>query len=196
MLSWDIITGEYPPQFGGVSDYTYLLAHGLRDAGDEVDVWAPKCGNADSAGHRDEGVVVHRLPGCFGPRALVELDRELRRRGKFRQMLVQYVPQMYGWRAMNVGFCTWLRWRRDLQPWVMFHEVAMPLIAGQPWRHRMLAGVTRKMATLVAQAAERVLVSIPNWEILLHQLGAAPRPTTWLQVPSNMPTNPIPASFV
>ena len=41
VTAWNIITGEYPPQPGGVSDYTRLVAHGLADAGDEVCVYAP-----------------------------------------------------------------------------------------------------------------------------------------------------------
>ena len=38
---WHIITCEYPPQIGGVSDYTKLVAEGLAEAGDEVHVWGP-----------------------------------------------------------------------------------------------------------------------------------------------------------
>jgi hypothetical protein len=32
MLRWHIITGEYPPQPGGVSDYTRLVARGWQTA--------------------------------------------------------------------------------------------------------------------------------------------------------------------
>ena len=40
-MQWHILTGEYPPQPGGVSDYSRMVAHGLAAAGDEVVVWAP-----------------------------------------------------------------------------------------------------------------------------------------------------------
>jgi hypothetical protein len=40
-VTWHILTGEYPPQPGGVSDYTRQLARALVDAGDSVEVWAP-----------------------------------------------------------------------------------------------------------------------------------------------------------
>jgi hypothetical protein len=40
-MHWHVLTGEYPPREGGVSDYTQLVAHGLVAAGDAVDVWAP-----------------------------------------------------------------------------------------------------------------------------------------------------------
>src|SRR5271170_7879191 len=36
-----IITPEYPPQPGGVSDYTAQVAEGLAQAGEEVHVWCP-----------------------------------------------------------------------------------------------------------------------------------------------------------
>ena len=38
---WVLITGEYPPAPGGVSDYSSMVARGLAEAGDEVHVWAP-----------------------------------------------------------------------------------------------------------------------------------------------------------
>ena len=38
---WHILTCEYPPQSGGVSDYTYLVAKGLAELNDQVHVGAP-----------------------------------------------------------------------------------------------------------------------------------------------------------
>ena len=47
---WVILTGEYPPQSGGVSDYTRLVVEGLAAVGDEVAVYAPPQGiGPDSA---------------------------------------------------------------------------------------------------------------------------------------------------
>ena len=47
---WAVLTGEYPPQPGGVSDYTRLVAEGLAAVGDEVAVYAPPQGlGPDSA---------------------------------------------------------------------------------------------------------------------------------------------------
>src|SRR5262249_13522359 len=42
MIAWHVLTGEYPPQAGGVSDYTFLLAQSLAAAADTVTVWAPR----------------------------------------------------------------------------------------------------------------------------------------------------------
>jgi hypothetical protein len=42
-LTWAILTGEYPPQAGGVSDYTRLVARGLAECGDRVHDWNASC---------------------------------------------------------------------------------------------------------------------------------------------------------
>ena len=41
MTRWHLVTSEYPPDIGGVSDYTAQLARALAGAGDEVHVWCP-----------------------------------------------------------------------------------------------------------------------------------------------------------
>src|SRR5262249_61488836 len=109
MPRWHLITGEYPPQAGGVSDYTRQVARGLARAGDEVHVWAPAAAGAAPA---DADVSVHRLPGCFGPRALAALDAGLRRMPRPLRLLVQYEPHASGCRAVNLPFCVWLRGER------------------------------------------------------------------------------------
>ena len=62
MTTWHVITGEFPPQGGGVSDYTRQLARGLAEAGDQVEIWAPPCVGPDEAPSDETGVRVHRLP--------------------------------------------------------------------------------------------------------------------------------------
>jgi glycosyltransferase involved in cell wall biosynthesis len=186
MTRWHLITGEHPPQPGGVSDYTRQLARGLAAAGDEVHVWAP---SATAPTPTDEGVAVHRLPGHFGPRGLAALDAGLKRFGQPCRLLVQYVPHAFGWKAMNVPFCYWLSRRRE-PLWVMFHEVAFPMHRGQPLKHHVLGWVTRRMAALVVRSAERVFVSIPAWEPLLRSITGACPPVTWLPVPSSIVSTP------
>src|SRR5262245_36938792 len=187
MTRWHLLTGEYPPQPGGVSDYTRLLARGLAAAGDEVHVWAPATPGSAPA---DAGVEVHRLPGHFGPTGLAALDAGLKRFPASSRLLVQYVPHALGWKAMNLPFCLWLSCRRRERVWVMFHEVAFPLERSQPLRHRVLAWVTRRMAALVARSAEQVFISIPGWEPFLRTLCPACPRVTWLPVPSNLAATP------
>ncbi len=184
MIRWAILTGEYPPAPGGVSDYTRLLATALAKTGDEVHVWAP--GEPDTA---DDGrVTVHRVPDHFGLHSLHRLDADLSRLGRPRvRILVQYVPHAYGWKAMNLPFCLWLsgRWRKRFE--VMFHEVSYSVSPQQPWKHNLLGHVTQRMARMIHYAAERSWVSIPAWEDLLRWLAPGQSvPFQWLPVPSNI----------
>jgi glycosyltransferase involved in cell wall biosynthesis len=190
LTCWHVLTGEYPPQPGGVSDYTWLLAKALAAAGDRVEVWAPQCQGEQPA---LPGVAVHRLPGRFGPRALARLSDALARQPRGR-LLVQYVPHMYGWKAMNLAFCSWLLLRCPVAPWVMFHEVAFPCRAGQRLRHNVLGAVTHGMAAMVARAAERIFVSTPAWTGLLRRLAPGRRSIQWLPIPSTVATGTDPAA--
>jgi glycosyltransferase involved in cell wall biosynthesis len=193
MAEWHIITGEYPPQPGGVADYTRLVACGLASAGEDVHVWVPACGLPDVP---QPNIEIHRLPGHFGRRALSQLDASLRVRSAPRRLLVQYVPHAFGYKAMNVGFCGWLyRRRRREEIWVMFHEVAYPLAWRQPIKHQLLGLTTRIMAALLARAARRIFVSTTAWVPLLTKLCGGPTVIDCLPVPSNVPVRP-PAELV
>jgi glycosyltransferase involved in cell wall biosynthesis len=199
-VTWHILTGEYPPQPGGVSDYTRHLARGLVEAGDCVEVWAPPCEIRDS--HLDEaargdscvtgipgipGIVVHRLPGSFGLPSLLSLTRALNRFPAPRRILVQYVPHAFGWKGANLAFCLWLRLRRRDSIWVMFHEVMFRAEGDRRVSRLAFAAVTRLMATLVAGAADRAFVSIPGWRPMIEPLLRKGASVTWLSVPSAIP---------
>lgn len=177
---WAILTGEYPPQPGGVSDYTRLVAAGLVAAGDAVAIYAPRCATDSPP---DPGVSVVRLPDHFGPRGLYALDRALART-KPDRILVQYAPHAYGCKAMNLPFAAWVATRaRALAPvWVMFHEVAFPF-SWRPAKYALLAATHRVMARLVAGAAARVFASIPGWEPLIRRCSPRTRAVEWLGVP-------------
>ena len=139
-MEWHIITGEYPPQLGGVSDYTFQVSQEMAKSGDKVHVWSPathlECVQPDAA-------EVHALPKGFGRRWLKELDWRLRSYAAPRNILIQYVPHMYGWKSMNLAFCWWIFRQRKHNVCVMFHEVAFPFRSGQPLRHHLLAMVHR-----------------------------------------------------
>ncbi|ATB45471.1 glycosyltransferase family 4 protein [Corallococcus macrosporus] len=179
--AWHILTGEYPPRPGGVGDYTRQVGRALAGAGQEVHVWAPGEG-----GVRDEdGVTVHRVPGLLTPAGLPGLSRGLDACPGPRRLLLQYVPHAFGMKAMNVPFCAWFAARRKDARWVYVHEAVHPWSPRGPWRHHVLAGTTRLMVRIVASAADRVFMSIPQWAA---HLPARVRPhATWLPVPSNLP---------
>ncbi len=183
-VHWQILTGEYPPQPGGVSDYTRLVARALAAGGDQVDVWAPRCPTV--APEIDLGVTVRRLPDCYGPRSLRLLDRELDAQHGPRRLLVQYVPHAFGWKGANVPFCWWLRSRCHDSVWVMFHEVAYPIGSEYSGRQNALGTITRWMASIVGRAARRIFVSIPAWQPIVESLTGACVPIEWLPVPSTI----------
>ncbi|MFP2932857.1 glycosyltransferase, partial [Pyxidicoccus sp. 3LG] len=134
--AWHVLTGEYPPQPGGVSDYTRQVVHALARAGQEVHVWTPGAAGV----HPDVGVTVHRVPGLFTPAGLVRLTRGLDACRGPRRLLLQYVPHAFGMKAMNVPFCAWFAARRRDERWVFFHEVVFPWSPRAPLRHQVLAG--------------------------------------------------------
>jgi glycosyltransferase involved in cell wall biosynthesis len=189
VLSWVILTGEYPPQPGGVGDYTRLVARALAAAGDEVQVWAPPITGRDEG---DAGVTVHRLPDHFGLRSLLVLSRMLKDLSPTARILVQYVPQAFGWKGMNLLFFFWL-WmqRKRCRIEVMFHEVATTWSLGWRWRdlrRNVLAATTRIMAFFVARSARRIFVSIPAWTKMLKPLTAQALKIEWLPLPTNTHT--------
>jgi glycosyltransferase involved in cell wall biosynthesis len=181
--TWHIITGEYPPNEGGVADYTRLVALGLVAHGDRVHVWAPAVTDGEPV---EAGVEVHRLPCGFGPRTLDALGRGLAAAGP-GQLLVQYVPQGFGMRGMNLPFCVWLFERRRAGITIMFHEVAVALGWQQSMRHNVIGAVNHAMAFALTRAARRCFVGAAGWEPRLRALAPAQADISWLPVPSNVP---------
>jgi glycosyltransferase involved in cell wall biosynthesis len=184
---WHIITSEYPPQAGGVSDYTHGVAAGLAAQGDEVHVWCPTCPGTQQ---QAEGVIVHRELGTLAPSDLRRVGRELDRFSSPRRLLVQWVPHGYGYRSMNLMFCWWL-WNRAArhgdrieivvhEPYLAFHPTSL--------RQNAAALVHRLMTVFLLRAAEQVWMSIPEWERRWrpYALGRQIR-FQWLPIPSNIP---------
>jgi glycosyltransferase involved in cell wall biosynthesis len=182
-----LITSEYPPQPGGVSDYTYQVASGLAAAGEAVHVWCPACGGDTPAA---PGVVVHRELGDFSVPALCRAGRLLNRFGAPRRLLVQWVPHGYSFRSLNLFFCAWLWGRAAARGDVvdlMVHETFLDF-PGENWRQTAAAAVHRLMAVTLLNAARRVWVSVPAWEACLRPYALRRRlPFQWLPVFSNIP---------
>ena len=93
---WHILTGEYPPQRGGVADYTALVAAGLAARGIPAHVWAPP---AESTGPEPPGVTVHREAGSWSPADLRRLGERLDASPGPRRILVQYTPNAWGYKG-------------------------------------------------------------------------------------------------
>ena len=186
--TWVLIAGEYPPQAGGVADYTRGLARMLGAAGDRVVVFAPPCDAPDVTS--DAGVTVHRLSNVFGSKARAELRIALDAIPRPRAVIVQYVPQSFGLRGCNVPFTAWLRTLRGSPLWVMFHEVTVTVTPRTPLKYRLQAIATRAMARLAIGAADAAFVSTERWIPLLHALSKRVPDVTCIPVPSNIELYP------
>jgi glycosyltransferase involved in cell wall biosynthesis len=178
--AWHLLTGELSR--GGIGDYTRLLADALADAGREVHVWSP-----DAAGVTLRRASVHPMRGV-GRDAFAELGRALDGFAAPRRLLVQYAPQAWGMRGMNVGLGRWLRARRrtgdDVR--VMFHEPFFPFGWQRP-RRNLLAAVNRWMARDLLAASTRAYVSTFAWETLLRPHAPRDLRIDTLPIPSTIP---------
>jgi glycosyltransferase involved in cell wall biosynthesis len=191
-VEWHIITGEYPPELGGVSDYTYRISQEFAREGEQVHVWAPisdlKVLEQETT-LEPETAEVHTLPQGFGWRWLRALDRQLKSFAGPRNILIQYVPHMYGWKSMNLAFCWWIFRQRKHNVCVMFHEVAFPFRTGQPLRRHLLAIVHRFMARVVLRSVRHSFTSTDPYLALLKTLGNDRTPISMLRICSNIPSD-------
>jgi glycosyltransferase involved in cell wall biosynthesis len=187
--TWHIITCEYPPQLGGVSQYSYLIAAGLAVAGDLVHVWRPATGETAVEA---SGVISHSDLGRMSPRALRRVGALLDQFPAPRRLLVQWVPHGYGYRSMNLPFCWWLlrRARRagdHIE--LMVHEAYLPFKGS--WKQYIAAAVHRVMTMILLRAPSRIWISIPAWEDRLRPYALGRQiPIRWLPLPSNIPEDP------
>ena len=192
MRSWFIVTPEYPPAPGGVGDFSRGIAVGLAERGERVRVFVP--GMAQAAA--DPGVEVSDLGDRFRLRSCRTIANALGQSEVPPIVLLQYVPQSYGLRGLNLPFLTWLA-ARVPRLWVMFHEVVFPFVPGQPLRRDLRAVATRLMLAPLASGAERCLVSTDAWIPYLKKWGRLRAEPEWMPVPSNLPgTATRPASAV
>jgi len=193
---WHIIAGEYPPQLGGVSDYTFLVASGLAERGDRVHVWCPPCAGATPAA---PGVVVHRELGQISPQDLRRVGEQLDRFEGPRKIMVQWVPHGFGYQSMNLPFCWWLRnraARHGDRVDIMLHEPFLDFRANSI-RQSAAAFVHRLMTIVLLRSAERVWMSIPGWEQRWRPYALGRNiPFQWLPIPSSIPVRSDPAGVL
>jgi glycosyltransferase involved in cell wall biosynthesis len=190
--SWTILTGEYPPDCGGVADYTSQVARALAAAGEDVMVVCPP----SRFGRSDSAVRLVTLPDRFGAESRSELDRLLDTRPGTR-VLVQYVPNAFGFRGANLAWCRSLKRRVDRDGTdvrVMFHEPYFYFGWNRPQRNA-LALVQRAMAALLLRTASRVYLSTDAWRAYLRPYASPSTPPfLTLPIPSAIPRCEHPAA--
>jgi glycosyltransferase involved in cell wall biosynthesis len=190
-MEWHLITCEYPPQFGGVSDYTRQVAEGLAQDGDHVHVWCPSHSQTPRI---EAGVAIHPELGEFSLSNLRKVGHRLNDFSAPRRLFVQWVPHGYGYRSINLGFCLWLLSRARLAGDIVHLMVHEPFLSFRKnaWRQNGAAVIHRVMMMALMQAATRISISTPAWEHRVKKYALGRRiPTDWLSLPSNVPlSNP------
>jgi hypothetical protein len=180
--AWHLVTPEFPPLLGGVSEHSRVLAAAAAGRGRAVHVWTA------TGALPAPGVQVHGTLGAFTPGDFARTSAALDRHAGPRDILVQWVPHGFGYRGMNVHFARWLARRaaKGDRLSVMVHEPFVDYFGGS-WSQPARALVQRYMARTVLRSARRVWMSIPGWESRLLPMladGSTPRV---LPVPGTIP---------
>jgi glycosyltransferase involved in cell wall biosynthesis len=148
-----LITGEYPPQQGGVGDFTRELAQAFSAAGHEAHVITGR-GKHEAGGKRQEdGIAVHRAItswgiGCWTPIA------DIAQHERLDVFNVQYEPAAY---AMHIGVNflpgSWARRKIKAPIVTTFHDLLVPYLFPK-------AGPLRwKVVEYLARHSEAVIVT-------------------------------------
>jgi hypothetical protein len=187
MPAWTILTCEFPPDCGGVGDYSAQVAAALAAAGDEVTVVCPPLPSLPAA---LTGVRVVVLDDVYGRRSRDWMDHLLGER--HTTVLVQYVPTAFGMGGANIPFCRWLlrrcRERHD-DVRVMFHEPYFEY-AWAPVHQSPLSLAQRLMARILLRAGDSTYLSTEAWRRYLDPYAPADggRRFTTLPIPSGVPS--------
>lgn len=142
-----LISGEYPPQIGGLADYTAHLAGALTQQGHAVHVLTSKKaepGRSDDVGEEapppTAGPTVHPLATRWGFELLPVLRRALDQLGP-DVVHIQYQTAAYRMHPAIMLAPRWLRWRRpQLRCITTFHDLRDPYLFPK-------AGPLRRRAT-------------------------------------------------
>ena len=158
---WHILTGEYPPRPGGVSDYSAPGGRARPGRGRGPRLGARRRERRADARRRrrrraspDRGVVASRPAPDWARRSTLS---------RLPAGCWSSTPPRWGRKGLNLGFCRWLveQGRRD-DVRLMFHEVCYPWrLRDKPTRWLLAAG-QRWMARTLLKAGSTVYTSIPN----------------------------------
>jgi len=180
-----LITGEYPPDQGGVGDFTDRLAHALADSGHHVHVItsatpSPAAQNAPlwRRAH-PEAPTVHRVVagwrlGCW--RQLSHLSRELH----LDILNIQYQAAAYDMRAgINV-----VPHRAPAATTVTFHDLKVPYLF--PKAGPLREWVVRELA----RRSDGVIVTNREDELALQETSGDVKALRRIPIGSNISTAP------
>lgn len=187
-VNWIILTPSFPPDQGGIADYTWVLARELARQGDSVNIWTGPLAGVDG-GPSTPGISTFHLPAHFTPGSCRMLKREIERVSEPKRILVQYNPQPLGprkasrFKGLPLWFAWWLRQLEGVPVWLVIHEAET---SRQPEMWSMLLWrLSRQMLEWSLSNADRVFYSMPAWERVLKEYGTRAK-LEYMPVPSNI----------
>lgn len=165
-----LLTGEFPPQVGGVGDYTHHLATALSTIGLQVEVFTSPSSSyrspvlaetAESHLYRLHRIIMRWDFHLLGQtEALIdELQPDI--------VHIQYQTGAYGMHPAIAFLPRWLRWRRpSVRTITTFHDFRDPYLFPK-------AGPLRSLVTgQLVRGSQGVIVTNPeDEEVLLKHLG-------------------------
>ena len=187
MKEWHLISPEFPPMPGGVSEHSRVLVAAAVSRGLDVHVWTAAGGGAIVNGG---SVEVHPSLGGFGAGDIARTSALLDAFPRPRRIVLQWVPHGYGRRGMNLPFARWIagRARAGDEFEVMVHEPFADF-SGPSSIQPVRALVQRSMTRAVVSSAHRVWLSIPGWKSRLLPMLRPAVTAHVLPVPGTIPVD-------
>ena len=187
MKVWHLISPEFPPIPGGVSEHSRVLVETAVSRGLAVHVWTAAGGEAIAS---RPSVEVHPSLGGFGAGDIARTGALLDAFPRPRRIVLQWVPHGYGRSGMNLSFARWIaaRARAGDEIDVMVHEPFADFI-GPSLIQPVRALVQRSMTRAVVSSAHRVWLSIPGWTPRLTPMVRPAVTPRVLPVPGTIPVD-------
>ena len=187
MKVWHLISPEFPPIPGGVSEHSRVLVEAAVARGLDVHVWTAAGGEAIAS---RPSVEVHASLGGFGAGDIARTGALLDAFSRPRRIVLQWVPHGYGRSGMNLSFARWIaaRARAGDEIDVMVHEPFADFI-GPSLIQPVRALVQRSMTRAVVSSAHRVWLSIPGWTPRLTPMVRPAVTPRVLPVPGTIPVD-------
>jgi len=166
-----LLSASFPPQRGGVGDYTCFLARALADRGNEVTVLTA-VGELDNFLYPlPSSVNVHRVVTSWGIKGLPGVLSHLRKLSP-QSLLIQYVPHAFDRRGITLALNLLPAITRavsSIRVVANFHELFIPFdhslkrCLGALWQ--------RLMAFVLATGSHTLAVTTGEWQWRLARLG-------------------------
>lgn len=189
-----LVTGEYPPDEGGVADYTRCLAEALvaeglaievvttARSGPTADLQAANAPDPLDEGEPGRSVVVHRAIRAWDWGALRVLGQVVAR-SRSDIVHIQYQAAAYGMRPAIHLAPWWLRRRTPARVAVTYHDLRVPYLFPK-------AGRVRRQAVLVLARAAHLTIATNTSDLDELRIAARPRRLELVPIGSNIPDRP------